>query len=168
MQQLTSFVKRVIALVTFVVAVMQLYKLLKESGILAQLQTSFNEFKRDNLLEPNVPFELSEDIDNVSTATEVVANKEDLVVKVAETKPAKTVKSTIKAKKSTKTAAVSPRAKTLLNYIKSRKQITVAEIRDQFPTVTARTLRRDLDKLEKQGVIAQTGKTRNSAYHFVA
>ena len=51
--------------------------------------------------------------------------------------------------------------------ISDKTEIAIPEIRKHFAGVSERTLRRDMDKLEKLGVVKQVGKTKNSYYELL-
>lgn len=56
------------------------------------------------------------------------------------------------------------RIKKLVSIINEKKQFNLSEIRYRFPSVTERTLRRDLDKLERDGKVVKQGNTRSTIY----
>ncbi len=70
-------------------------------------------------------------------------------------------------KSKTLTSQFNDRQSELLNYLKRNKHANMIEVQDLFENVTQRTLRRDFEKLEKEGVIKQIGTTRNSTYILV-
>ena len=54
----------------------------------------------------------------------------------------------------------------IFDLVKFKNGTDMREINKKFKSVSQRTLRRDLDKLENMGYIKQEGKTRNSMYLF--
>lgn len=58
------------------------------------------------------------------------------------------------------------RSKQVLKFIQKEGGVTMTRMQKRFKTVTPRTLRRDLDKLEKLGYIRQSGRTKNSFYEL--
>lgn len=52
----------------------------------------------------------------------------------------------------------------LETFLNGKSEVTIPEISKHFSTVSERTLRRDMDKLEDKGVVKQVGKTKNSYY----
>lgn len=52
----------------------------------------------------------------------------------------------------------------LIEIIKSKKQATMKELKDGFPSITTRTLRRDLSSLIDMGIVEKQGSTRSSVY----
>lgn len=59
---------------------------------------------------------------------------------------------------------LSARQEEIYQLIRSDKRVTISDVEDVVPNVSNRTLRRDLNKLEKLGLIKQMGKTRDSYY----
>ncbi len=51
--------------------------------------------------------------------------------------------------------------------LSDKSEIAIPDIRKHFAGVSERTLRRDMDKLEKMGVVKQVGKTKNSYYEIL-
>lgn len=56
------------------------------------------------------------------------------------------------------------RIKKLLSIISEKKEFALSDIRYRFPSVTERTLRRDLRKLERDGKVKRKGSTRSTIY----
>jgi len=61
---------------------------------------------------------------------------------------------------------INSRQAKILEFIRKNKNANMKVINSKFNTVTQRTLRRDLDRLEIEGYILQQGTTRNSVYLF--
>lgn len=59
------------------------------------------------------------------------------------------------------------RQREILSLLKTKNTITTKELSLKFPNVTNRTLRRDMDVLEKKSLIRQHGKTKNALYKVV-
>lgn len=61
---------------------------------------------------------------------------------------------------------VSGRQSEMVDFVKSmqKEAFEIKDIADRFKDVSERTLRRDLQKLEKIGLVKQIGSTRNSRY----
>jgi predicted HTH transcriptional regulator len=55
----------------------------------------------------------------------------------------------------------------ILKFLQSNIEATISEITDEFNDVSPRTLRRDMDKLEKSGLVKQFGKTKDSRYKYI-
>jgi DNA repair ATPase RecN len=55
----------------------------------------------------------------------------------------------------------------LQSFVSNKSEITIPEIRKHFSSVSERTLRRDMEKLENMGVVKQVGKTKNSFYRVL-
>ncbi|MFH1546981.1 MAG: DeoR family transcriptional regulator [bacterium] len=62
------------------------------------------------------------------------------------------------------TGSQTDRIKKLLSVIGEKKEFSLSQIRYRFPSVTERTLRRDLDKLERDGKVIKKGNTRSTIY----
>lgn len=56
------------------------------------------------------------------------------------------------------------RIKKMLLIVNEKKEFSLSQIRYRFPSVTERTLRRDLDKLERDGKVIKKGNTRSTIY----
>ena len=56
------------------------------------------------------------------------------------------------------------RIKKILSIIQEKKEFSLSSIRYRFPSVTERTLRRDLEKLERDGKVIKKGNTRSTIY----
>ncbi len=88
-------------------------------------------------------------------------------------KPAKKVPVKVKAiaskleKPSLKHSNLNERQQKILQEVKNQKKVKSSEIRNQFKNINERTLRRDFDKLEKLGIVKQTGKTKDSFYEYL-
>jgi predicted HTH transcriptional regulator len=57
-----------------------------------------------------------------------------------------------------------PRQDQIIKYIQKNKIATVPQLLKLFPTVTDRTLRRDLNKMEDSGVVLRSGSTKSVSY----
>ncbi len=55
----------------------------------------------------------------------------------------------------------------ILAMVKNKRKLNMMEIASEFADVTSRTLRRDMEKLEKQKLVRQVGKTRDSFYELL-
>ncbi len=59
---------------------------------------------------------------------------------------------------------INSRQNILLTLLKQHKSLQMKEIEKRIQTVNVRTLRRDLDKLQKLGFISKTGSTKAAVY----
>ncbi|MFS8131108.1 MAG: DeoR family transcriptional regulator [Candidatus Dojkabacteria bacterium] len=55
----------------------------------------------------------------------------------------------------------------ILSILNSKRKMNMTEMASEFVDVTSRTLRRDMEKLEKMKIIRQVGKTRDSFYELL-
>ncbi len=55
----------------------------------------------------------------------------------------------------------------ILSILKNKRKLNMMEMASEFADVTSRTLRRDMEKLEKQKIVRQVGKTRDSFYELI-
>jgi predicted HTH transcriptional regulator len=62
------------------------------------------------------------------------------------------------------TGSQTERIKKLVQIINEKESFSLSEIRHRFPSVTQRTLRRDMDKLERDGKVTKKGSTRSTIY----
>jgi len=62
---------------------------------------------------------------------------------------------------------VSKRQKEILKILKERKQIQVGELKKFFPSLSKRTLRRDLENLLKQSLVQRAGQWNKVYYKLV-
>lgn len=60
--------------------------------------------------------------------------------------------------------SLDPRKEKILDVLKEKGQVQVWEVKEIFPDITKRTLRRDFEKLLKQGLIERIGE-KNSTYY---
>lgn len=70
------------------------------------------------------------------------------------------------AKKVAKNAGLelNDRQKEIYELIRKEVELNMARLVEKIPNVTDRTLRRDMTKLERLGLVTQAGKTRDSVY----
>lgn len=52
--------------------------------------------------------------------------------------------------------------------LRQKKKINIRLLRGIFPDVSERTLRRDMEKLEKRGIVKQKGHTKDTSYSLVS
>lgn len=64
-------------------------------------------------------------------------------------------------------ADLSSRQKALLNFITEQKSAKMSELENIIPSVTSRTLRRDLEKIVKTGYVRKLGRTNRTLYKLV-
>lgn len=62
---------------------------------------------------------------------------------------------------------ISKRQGEILDYLEENNDIAISDIMKNFSSVSSRTLRRDLSKLEELGHVRQVGKTKDSRYKFL-
>jgi len=86
--------------------------------------------------------------------------KKGYVVRKGTTKLVKKTKTVLKAT----TDNLNKRQRQILALFDREEQITIDMINGVIKKITRRTLRRDLDYLEKRGYIKQVGKTKGSYY----
>ncbi len=56
------------------------------------------------------------------------------------------------------------RQRAIMTLLDENKSLKMGDLMSKFPDVTARTLRRDMTKLERSGLVKKKGKTRSSVY----
>lgn len=106
-------------------------------------------------------------VNNVPEKVAEAVEKFQLRVEAKKSNPVKKASKKV-VKKATKTLATGVgRIDQLHGFISNKSEITIPEIRKHFSSVSERTLRRDMDKLEKMGVVKQVGKTKNSFYRVL-
>ena len=71
-----------------------------------------------------------------------------------------------KAKHNGEQFSLEPRKKKILEILKEKEKVQVWEIKKILPNVSKRTLRRDFDKLLKQGLIERIGKRNETFYRI--
>jgi uncharacterized membrane protein YgaE (UPF0421/DUF939 family) len=64
-------------------------------------------------------------------------------------------------------SGLNERQDSIVSMIEDKRKLNMAEISTKFPGITSRTLRRDMEKLEKLKITKQIGKTRDSYYVLV-
>jgi hypothetical protein len=159
----TNWLKTLTNFITFLLAVYKLYQLARENGWIEKAKVYLSKLEVTKEVKnklADLEDKIQEQVE--TTKSEVIAEVVKTKKQLLKSKPVKLVKSI-----QVNTSKGSPRTNALLGYIKAEKHTTMSNIRGKFPSVTARTLRRDLEKLEEQGYIAQSGKTRNSSYHVI-
>lgn len=142
-----NIIKAVTAVVVLGVLVYKGYKLLNRSGLLKEFSERYKELKKSSVSLSKDVFDDQPEVAEEEVVVEKGSDNIDAEDDVLED--------------------VSERGKKLLGYIKANKHLTMSDIRVKFSSVTARTLRRDLDKLEDRGLIEQLGKTRGSSYRYL-
>ena len=60
------------------------------------------------------------------------------------------------------------REELIIQNLKDKKSIIMRDLEILFPDVTVRTLRRDMEKLQKRGIVKKTGSTKSSEYKLIA
>lgn len=106
--------------------------------------------------------------DSDSSSSRVVVHpKSPLVTKVSVAKKGEVKNSTTKEAVSLGLKSPSLRQSKILEVIKSKKNVKMADIASVFKNVTTRTLRRDLDELVGTGSIVKSGKTKDAIYKFL-
>lgn len=71
-----------------------------------------------------------------------------------------------KREETTANLAVNERQQKIVDYLKEREKVQVWEIKEIFPNVSKRTLRRDFQKLLKKGIIERVGEKSNTFYRL--
>lgn len=66
-----------------------------------------------------------------------------------------------------RTTKISKRERKILDLFGKKDELMMKEIKQHFPNVTKRTLRRDMDKLQKKGLVEKHGATKSSSYTLV-
>lgn len=143
-------IRLLITIGSFLAAAYKFYCFLRDNGILEEINDRYRK------LSAEYDFGQVLDSDATKDSDRPAASKK----KLASPKVGKS-----KAKEAD--LDLPGRASLLLSYLKSRQRLTMSEIRGKFPSVTARTLRRDLELLESKGLIRKEGKTRSSVYHYL-
>lgn len=69
--------------------------------------------------------------------------------------------------KDTDLSGLNERQIQILKYIQSKKYANMKDINNNFKEVSQRTLRRDMERLEKLQFVKQSGKTRDSMYEYI-
>lgn len=79
------------------------------------------------------------------------------------------VKKQVKKQKESLAEVLADRQGEIAKFIKSmqKEAFEIKDIAQRFKNVSERTLRRDMQKLEKMGMIKQVGTTRNSKYKII-
>lgn len=62
---------------------------------------------------------------------------------------------------------VNPRQKRIFNMLKKKGTISSKDLVSLVPSVSSRTLRRDMDVLVKLGVASQKGSTKSTYYKYI-
>ncbi len=151
-----TIIKFVVTIIGICIAAYRIYQFLNKSGLLLEIKQRYKQ------LESKASNQVAEITQEGRDFVEDQAAywKDELPVIKQNID-----NSLIKMTKSVE-AELTPRSSLLLNYIKQKSPVTMNQISDKFPSVTSRTLRRDLDKLEQLGFVTQEGKTRNSYYKY--
>ncbi len=110
-----------------------------------------------------------EDGDEGKGGSKPVEAFKDLVraetLKAIATKPeAKTKQKAQPNKKKVVDFELSDRQESIYQLIRKEGELDMKSVQDKVAGVSDRTLRRDMTKMEKLGLIKQVGKTRNSVY----
>ncbi len=160
-----NILKLITAVVLFGVVLKKLYKWIKKYD---DDSFKWDETVGDDIEELIHKYQKEAKVEGVTGALATAAT--DLVVHVTEaSKP----KPRSKPKKITPAAEViknetvfdlNERQEEIYEMIRSGGELTMSDITDSISAVSTRTLRRDMNKLEKLGLIARSGKTKDSVY----
>jgi len=70
----------------------------------------------------------------------------------------------LKVNKKSKTQVLNSRQSKILKLLIDNKKLEMSDIKNNFPKINVRTLRRDLSTLESQALIVKVGKTKGAFY----
>lgn len=130
-----------------------------------------DDYLNDSEEEVAAEQESLEENPTVTSQISVPENIETEIMTIEKPAPRPVVRAAAKVKTEKKTTknkfGLNPRQSDLLKFIKNNDSSTMYDISRVFSKVTQRTLRRDLEKLEKTGLVKQDGKTRNSVYKLI-
>lgn len=87
-----------------------------------------------------------------------------MVLFINDEKKSSKAKTKVLPPKKQESAEINSRQNILLALLKQHKSLQMKEIEKRIQTVNVRTLRRDLDKLQKLGLISKTGSTKAAVY----
>lgn len=87
-----------------------------------------------------------------------------MVIFFREEKKSPEVKPKVVPVKKQESGEINSRQNILLALLKQHKSLQMKEIEKRIQTVNVRTLRRDLDKLQKLGLISKSGSTKAAVY----
>lgn len=147
-----------VSIITVAVAVAKFWK--EIMVILKKVKQEYE--KRVDESSPLSPHNIDIQIQKAKKQVVRAAKKEAKVVE-------KRVKAEVKAVGAKAAKALSDRQAEIWDLVKkiSNKKFTLAEIAAKFPTVTTRTLRRDMEVFEKKKILKQRGSTKNVYYEVV-
>jgi hypothetical protein len=90
--------------------------------------------------------------------------KKDLDLSKSQKADRKDEKSQIQTVQKNKNSFLNDRQQRILNFLKERKEVQVWQIKEIFPQVSKRTLRRDFEQLLKRDIIKRVGEKNNTFY----
>jgi predicted GTPase len=154
--------KKIIGILSFVFFIYFIYKkaeklmafaskLLNDERVSAKLNQMFNESVVGEMVN-----QIPEQIENIP------AEVEKAVQKVTDT----IEKSAPKMAVNTEAFNLNDRQREIYDLIKKEVELNMSAILGKVKNVTDRTLRRDMTKLERLGLINHSGKTRDSVYRL--
>lgn len=117
-----------------------------------EIQEEYDRIKC-NLIEEIKRIEVKEEIENIDKSTEKI-----LITGLNQIEN--------KSQITTKKIKLEPRKEKILKILERIERIQVGEINKLFPEVSKRTIRRDFQKLVKQGIIERLGERNNTFYRL--
>jgi predicted HTH transcriptional regulator len=79
----------------------------------------------------------------------------------------KKVNKTSKVEEEIKTIKLSDRQKIVVKSLLEKGKVYPSELQDLLPNVSTRTIRRDMNSLEKKGLVEQKGTTKSTYYIYI-
>lgn len=126
---------------------------------LEDLNNFFEVAKDQNWISLNDLLSVQQDYDNLRRELESVKTEEEREDLKEFSAEAESFRQPLLAK-----ATISERQEKILKALKEKGQAQVWEIKQIFPQVTKRTLRRDFERMLSQGLIKRMGERNNTFY----
>ncbi len=128
----------------------------------------FEVAKSQNWVSPNEILKLKEEYSKLKQVFKnKVKNEGQISASLAEVRPLSTPSSqSIKRIAPTGGVGINERKKKILDFLKEQSPVQVWQVKEIFPDVSKRTLRRDFNDLVKQGIIERIGERNNTFYQI--
>lgn len=170
MSKKLSIIKTITSLIAVGFAIWRVYKYLETHGVVADLKrkaAKYTEEKNSLFNQQERPVGISALIPASKPVALNYIKPKLKAIKVKKNLPVIKKVNTIVKSAAINYREISPRTKLVKEFVRTRKFATMGEITNKFSSVTSRTLRRDLDQLERAGFVIQEGKTKGTGYRWI-
>ena len=73
----------------------------------------------------------------------------------------------VEVRKESNLSGLNDRQNKVIEYLKEKGEVTPKELKKIIPSVSTRTIRRDMDKLAEMKLVVQKGSTKSTYYEYI-